>query len=370
LAQLSGWGGSVSSVENRMLAPAPSRPDSWVGLLEVPRLTDAWLRDHFVFRSYLVRANSRLRFALFHEAPTRRTVFGRHDRLFLSGHDAGQPYALIRGICGVGVSDADIAKAVEGVQFLLRSAGPDTVFVSVPTAPVLYTDDLPVWLARQCAGPPTAARVTAGMAANVVYPIAVLRAAMKQGSVIPRYNFHWSGRGARAAAAMISEQVLGLPRAVDIGMIEQTADSDLSGMVPGLTLRDTVVVPDNAAAGIDYCFARPACLPDLGDITSVVDDYSRTVSPRAGSRRLLLISDSYGSFIGPWFGAYFGEVRHISSNNFDRLSAEQMTRLCRSLFDDYRPDQVIFLYHDGAITFAPRRVALLLWPAPIVASTR
>jgi hypothetical protein len=101
-----------------------------------------------------------------------------------------------------------------------------------------------------------------------------------------------------------------------------------------------------------------------------VDDYSRTVSPRAGSRRLLLISDSYGAFIAPWFGAYFGEVRHISSNNFARLSMAQLSRLHRRLFDDYRPDQLIFLYHDGAITDAPRRIAELLWPTPAMASTR
>jgi hypothetical protein len=370
LVQLSGWDREVTFAENRVLAPALAWPKSWPELLEAPRRTDAWLRDHFAFRSYLLRANTRLRFALFHESPTRQTVFGRHDRLFLSGHDAGRPYSLVRAICGVGVSDTDIAKAAEGIDLLLRSAGHDAIFVAVPTAPVLYAKDLPAWLARQCDGTPTAARVTAGMGANVVYPIEALRSAMKQGTVIPRYNFHWSGRGARATAAMIAGQVLGLPRAIDIPMIEQTADSDLAGMTPGLILRDSVVLPDNLAAGIDYCFARPACLPDLGDIALAVDDYSRTVSPRAGSRRLLLISDSYGSFIAPWFGAYFGEVRHISSNNFDRLSTAQLMRLHRSLFDDYRPDQVIFLYHDGAITYAPRRTALLLWPVRSVASTR
>jgi hypothetical protein len=345
-------------------------PESWAALLEVPRQTDAWLRDHFAFRSHLVQANTSLRFSLFHESPTRQTLFGHHDRLFLSAHDADRPYSLILEICGLGVSDAEIVQAAHGIDMLLRFAGPDALFVAVPTAPVLYAADLPAWLARQCDRTPTAARVTARMPTNVVYPIEALRAAMKDGTVIPRYNFHWSGRGARAAAAMVAEQALGLERAVDIPMVEQTAESDLAQMTPGLELRDSVVVPDNAAAGIDCCFARPSCLPDLGDITSVVDDYSRTVSPRAGSRRLLLISDSYGAFIAPWFGAYFGEVRHISSNNFARLSMAQLSRLHRRLFDDYRPDQLIFLYHDGAITDAPRRIAELLWPTPAMASTR
>ncbi len=366
---LSGFGHGAPSAENRVLAPAPAWPQTWTALLDTPRQTDAWLRDHFAFRSYLVRANTRLRFALFHEPPTRQTVFGR-DRLFLTTHDARRPYSLIRAICGAGVSEAVTADASKAIEVLLRMAGHHALFVAVPTAPVLYRNELPGWLARQCEGPPTAARVTAGMRPDVVYPIAALRAAMRRGAVIPRYNFHWSGRGARAAAAMIAEQVLGLARAVEIPMIERTAASDLAGMTPGLNLQDTVTLPDNAAAGITFCFARPVCLPDLGDVTSVVDDYSRTVSPHAGSQRLLLISDSYGSFIAPWFGAYFGEVRHISTNNFDRLSAAQLRHVRQSLFDDYRPDQVIFLYHDGAITYAPARTAGLLWPNPTLASAR
>jgi hypothetical protein len=370
IAGLTGQDRSAPVAENRVLAPAPDWPDSAAGLLAVPQQIDAWLRDHFAFRPYFVRANTRLRFALFHESPTRQTLFGRHGRLFLSGHDAAHPYSLIRDICGVGVPNAEVARAADHIDALLRKAGPDALFLSVPSAPALYVSELPPWLARQCQAAPMAARVTAGRAPNVVYPIEALRAAMQDGAVVPRYNFHWSGRGARATAAMVAEQVLGLPRVVDIPGVATMADSDLAPMTPGLTLRDTVVVPDIAAGGIAYCYARPDCLPELGDITSVVDDYSRTVSPRAGSRRLLLISDSFGSFIAPWFGAYFGEVRHISSNNFDRLSAAQMARLKQSLFAGYQPDRVIFLYHDGAITYAPARIAGLLWPAPVVASAR
>jgi hypothetical protein len=371
VAALSGLNPDPASGENRVLAPAPDWPRSWQALSKAPGQADAWMRDHFAFRSAMVRANSQLRFALFHETPTRQTLFGHDGRLFLTAHDADHPYSLIKTICGVGVSAADITTAAEGIETLLRAAGPNAIFVAVPTAPTLYTSDLPDWLRRQCQTEPTAEQVVERTAsARAIYPVAALRAAMTSGPVIPRYNFHWSGRGARAVAAMVAKQVMGLKHAVDIPAIEQMADSDLARMVPGLTLQDTVMLPDTAAAGIDFCYARPECLPGLGDITAVVDDYSRTVSPRAGPGRLLLISDSYGSFIAPWLGAYFGEVRHISSNNFDRLSPAQRVRLMQSLFTDYRPDRIIFLYHDGAITYAPRRTAGQLWPTSVVASVR
>src|SRR5579864_1096779 len=94
-AQLMGLGGSGSSAENRMLAPAPDWPDSWAGWFALPRKMDAWLRDHFGCRVALVRANSRLRYALFHVAPTRQVLFGRGNRLFLSGPDESHPYSII-----------------------------------------------------------------------------------------------------------------------------------------------------------------------------------------------------------------------------------------------------------------------------------
>ena len=278
------------------------------------------------------------------------------------------------------MSAAQIDAAAAGVRALLRAAAtdaPGALFVAVPSAPVLYGEDLPDWLARQCTGRPTVERVMRrlggepALAARVIYPIEALRAAKQTGRAIPRYNFHWSGLGARAVAAMIAEQVLGLRRGVTIPAVQQMAASDLGNFVPGLNLSDRIIVPDYAAAGVEYCYAKPECLAELAPaVATTIGDYSRTVSPRAGSRRLLLLSNSYGSFIAPWFAAWFGEVRLISTNTIDRLTAGERASLRDILFRRYRPDNVIFLYHDGSVRTNPARVAALLWPAPAVASAR
>jgi hypothetical protein len=380
VAQVTGFDDRGSTAENRSLAPAPAWPDNWAGLLALPRQTDAWLRDHFGFRVALVRANSRIRYALFHEAPTRQVLFGKGNRLFLSGRDESHPYSVIAKICGIDGSDAEVEAAAAGVRTLLRAAdadAPGAVFVAVPSAPAIYAEDLPDWLARQCARPSSIERIVRrldadpALAARVIYPIDALIAAKQTGRVIPLYNFHWSGRGARVAAEVIAGQLPGSRRAIDIPTLEQLAPSDLSNMVPGLNLSDRVVVPDYAAASLVYCYARPECLPGLGaSVATVIGDYSRTLSPRSGSRRLLLLTDSYGSFIAPWFAAWFGEVRHISTNTIGLLSAAERATLRENLFRRYHPDSVIFLYHDGAVSDSPGRVAALLWPAPAVASAR
>jgi hypothetical protein len=73
-----------------------------------------------------------------------------------------------------------------------------------------------------------------------------------------------------------------------------------------------------------------------------------------------------GAFIAPCFG----EVRQISTSTVNRLSAGDRGTLREFLFHQYRPDDVIFLYHDGAVQRSPGQVAELLGAAPAVASTR
>jgi hypothetical protein len=377
-AQLTGYQGGGFTLENRALAPEPGWPHDRAELLALPHLTDAWLSDHFGFRETLVHANTRLRYALFHEAPTRRVLFGKRNRLFLSGTDETHPYSIITWLCGIDVTEGTLTATEAGIRTLLRASAadaPGALFVAIPSAPVLYAEDLPDWLAPHCQGPSPIARVIRRMdddpalAERVIYPIQALIAAKQTGRVIPRYNFHWSGRGARAVAAMIAEQMLLLNRDITIPIVEPVAASDLSNMVSGLDLRDRIVVPDYPATDLMYCYARPECMPELAPaIAATVADQSRIISPRAGSRRLLLLSDSYGVFIAPWFAAWFGEVRHLSTNAIGRLSADDRALLREFLFHKYRPDNVIFLYHDSAVANSPSLVAELLWPAPSVAS--
>src|SRR5262249_21500054 len=116
----------------------------------------AAISDAIPLRPILIRLNNRLRYVLFNELPTRQTFFGDGNRLFLASHDGSAPLSLIRAICGSGVSTEVVAQAAADIVELLSRAqelASRSVYVSIPTAPAVYTDELPERLQRQCAGP-------------------------------------------------------------------------------------------------------------------------------------------------------------------------------------------------------------------------
>ena len=76
-------------------------------------------------------------------------------------------------------------------------------------------------------------------------------------------------------------------------------------------------------------------------------------------------SDSFGAMSAGYFSAYFAEVAHFSVNYLERLSPEQMRTFRNYIFDAYRPDTIVLLFHDGAILYAPQRLERLLWQEPL-----
>ena len=76
-------------------------------------------------------------------------------------------------------------------------------------------------------------------------------------------------------------------------------------------------------------------------------DMTRVTSP-GSDKRLLLISDSFGVVIARWFPEYYGSVWHFAASYVERLSDEERARFVDLAFRQYAPDDVIFLFHDGA----------------------
>jgi hypothetical protein len=283
---------------------------------------------------------------------------------------------LIWSICGVHVTDRQISESAAAISHLLHDASrlaTRSYFAVIPTAPALYTEQLPAWLRRQCAGAKTAERILDKLkddqfaAVRTIYPFATLMAATKSGEVIPRYNFHWEAFGARAAARQIAESYFHLQRAIELPIVPSRQASDLSRFLPGLSLVQTELVSGESPADFQRCQARPECLPELGPSISLVGDYTRVSSSRPAPRKLLLLSDSYGASIAPWFGEYFSEVWHLSTNAMERLSAAQIAELRHTIFDKFAPDFVLFLYHDGAAIGGAERTDRILMSQPELA---
>ncbi len=79
----------------------------------------------------------------------------------------------------------------------------------------------------------------------------------------------------------------------------------------------------------------------------------------------MIISDSFGIKIAPWYARYYRQVEHMASNRVDLLSPQQMAELKTHLYRDPAGTGVLFLYHDGGAMYDTLRLGTeTMLPAP------
>jgi hypothetical protein len=341
--------------ENRTLAQRPALPHSWREWIELPASTDAYLNDHFGFRQTLVGWQNRLRFHVLHEADSSQITLGKDGVIFLNSHVAAQPLSMINFLCGKDVSQAmrdNLADQIAEFTQNSDSINPHSLLVFVPTKPILYPDKLPNWMREQCARhtatvPSVLAALNAKSVApaRVVYPFDFMSALKDRLLVYPKENFHWDGNGPQPVAEHIASQYFGIPRTSVLAMRDEVKPSDLQRFFPGIGLPISVSTPAYLDSGVSAC-AGGACFPELGGIAQKLGDVSRFQRANPRGPRLLLISDSFGAGIAGYFSESFGEVWHISINNFNSLSAAEIQKLRDEMYGKYQPDKVLYLFHD------------------------
>lgn len=100
-----------------------------------------------------------------------------------------------------------------------------------------------------------------------------------------------------------------------------------------------------------------SCFSEWASIASVISDLSRVRSPQVGDKKLLILSDSFGKEIVGWFAPYFGSIWHFSVSNLARLSADEREIFRQHIFTEYKPDIVLYVFHDGSVHYWPQLVA-------------
>jgi hypothetical protein len=358
--------------ERRVLAKAPHWPRSVADLLALPGRLTALADDRFGYRNELVWLDGRLRYRLFGEVDSDQVMFGRHGRLWLISHVRGKPFSLPDEVCGVGVDSAQIADAARTMARVLDGTGaprkgpglsgdpgtgalaPRSLFVAIPTAPVLYPEDLPRWLAARCRnGTPSAPAVRSALAAarpdlgaRMLYPLDTMLAVKQRGVAIAPGSFHWSGEAAKAVVEAIGAS-LALPKLRDIAARPEIGPADLSNFVPGVTLRGRVDVPDFAAAGVTACRSI-SCVPGFASLGDGLREAGHFRWSTGEGKKLVLVSDSFGARAAGYFCEYFSDVLYVNIE-YRRLDPERRARLREALFARFRPDVLVMLFHDGGV---------------------
>lgn len=348
----------VGDGENRKLAPVPERPSNAAELLAYPARIDAWINDHFGLRETLVRLNTRLRYRLLGQFPSPQVIAGHDGRVFMATYDPKAPaYSGLFSACGYQQDlTARLAGDVNQHFSRLLAQGVNARLLVVPSSPVVYSAQLPGWLARACAADKTPmSKLLASNALEAVvrgrvdYPLPLMQSAAADGDVFPRTFFHWGGYGPRVVSDWEVPRMH--PGAALKGTTfvseAQAKPSDIGHVFPGLRLGSTVEVMDLAKSGIDLCWG-PACYPELADVLAKFGESARYRNPAAPLGRLVMLSDSFGPPAWPWFARYYREVVAVNTNSMDVLKPEERARLRAFLFGN-REDEVLLLYHDVTV---------------------
>jgi hypothetical protein len=342
--------------ENRHLAPSPAWPRDWAGALALPAATDAWINDHFGLRDLLLLAHNRLRYRVFHEFPSVQVTHGRHGRMFLTSHNASSPpFSAVTSVCAGGQFKPGTPEYINRLFRDFHAMGLDPRLLIVPSGPVVMYEDLPRWLEARCASPATPfAELLAGdrldpaVRRATLYPLAQMREIKHRATLFPKNWFHWNGPGLDEVAQLTLPMwghPLGTP-APPFGIARRQGQSDVANLFEGIKLMAPMEEADFAAAGVSSCYGG-RCFPEFEEYAETLYDISRFRNPKAPKRRLVMLTDSFGSKISGWYARYYDEVEQVATNNVSQLSAGQIARLKAYLFRDRANMDLLILYHDG-----------------------
>ncbi|MBP1206774.1 hypothetical protein JOD97_004850 [Duganella sp. 1411] len=355
-ALVGAWRSGQHGGENRTMAALPAVPTDWAGALALPAKTDAWINDHFGFRDALLLAHNRLRYSVFDEFPSVQVTRGRHGRFFLTSHNASSPpFSAVTSVCRGGQFKPGTPEYINRLFRDFHAMGLDPRMLIVPSAPVVMYEDLPRWLEAGCASSATpftellaGDRLDPEVRRATLYPLAQMREIKQRATLFPKNWFHWNGPGLDEVAQLTLPMwghPLGTP-APAFPIARREGASDVANLFEGIGIMATMEEADFAAAGVASCYGG-RCFPEFEEYAETLYDISRFHNPKAPKRRLVMLTDSFGSKISGWYARYYDEVEQVATNNISQLSAGQIARLKAYLFRDRENMDLLILYHDG-----------------------
>lgn len=355
-------GAPATSGEQRKLAAAPSMPTGWREALALPAALDPWINDHFGWRIRMVEIYTRLRHDLFGRFPTNQVIGGRDGRIFLAAHNRageGEPYTAIALACGWQFRDGpEILAEVNHFSRLFDAAGIDAKLLIVPSAPIVYLEQLPAWQTERCTvdgAPAYQMLASPGLdpraRERVMFPLKEMRAIRGRDAMFPLTFFHWSGAGPRAVAGMTQERFWKRPAAggTPIPLVEKRVPSDVHFLFPGIEHDSVAGEPDFTGTTITSCYG-PDCFPGMKSIMEKLVVVGRFTNTAPGlAPRLVMITDSFGYAGAPWFSRYYNEVVYLSTNGLAQATPAEVEQLRSLLFRRGSKDEVLYLYHDATV---------------------
>ena len=334
--------------EKRQLAPVPGTPRSSAALAAFPGALDAYLSDHFGFRSLLVRLQARVSVLWLGVPPSPKVdvMVGRDGWLFFTG-DQSIPYIEGANPFTPAELEAWTTSLRERSRWLARR-GIRYLVVFAPGSPSIYPEHLPRWVRPAARG----TRLDQLMAAVRSHPeVAVLdlRPALlevkKLAVVYSPTDTHWNNLGGWAAyRAVMNRLSEWFPAAhvfpfatfgvawVTGGGGDLAMMADIQGMV---TERVAWLAPK---AGYR---ARPTHAPDYDALRPWPHGMEPVITERPGAQipRAVVFRDSFSMSLAPYLSEHFGRAVYLWIPEFEP-----------SVIERERPDLVIQEYAERLLS--------------------
>lgn len=346
LALLSGFAEETGLSEKRRLAPLPAVPDDLHSLERFPRGFEAYYRDHFGFRSLLVRNYNRI-FRRWLKISNSEVVVGKEGWLYLDTCAAEYRFADP-------FSERDVEdwrRNLEQRADFLERRGIDFVFAIVPNKDMIHPEYLPDSLqARR----PTSRKeqLIAALAGTRVEPVDLAPAAQeakrRAGRAFLATDTHWNELGAHAAY----EELLGAlaerhpalsPRPLSDFEVQwvRVEGGDLAGM---LALKDEVEeeIPKLVPRQPPRAVRVP--VPEYEDNTWLMPDRPHYAMETGDESlpRAVMFRDSFSIAMVPFLSEHFSRIVYIWS---DHLIGE--------IIEAEQPDIVIWEMAERKFVFRP-----------------
>jgi hypothetical protein len=345
--------------ENRSLAPIPKMPQSGGDILKFTKQLEPWMNDHFGFRASLILINNKIRHTLFNKFPTIQVIAGRNNRIFLSSHATYlAEYSAITIPCGATLTPPEkVAGQLNKLYESFRREDIDAKIMIVPSAPVIYPEELPVWLESRCKSAISPIELALGSSTmktatrEAIYFPKTEMIALKNGiSVFPKTWFHWAGAGPRQVAGLSVDFFWGISENAGhaLAEISKQSPSDISHLFPGVNLSSEIEYADFSQSKIAACIGVQ-CFPSINSIAEKLKEVAIYRNPEALQHRLIILSDSFGQFIAGWYSRYFKEVIHFSTNTLNQLDKAEIEQLKTYIKAEAKTAQLLLLYHDGSV---------------------
>lgn len=208
IGMMIGRSGNVVAVELRFPASLPGVPGSVDDIEAFPSRLDAYLDDHFGFRSELLSLNSRLHLAM-GVSSSPMFLVGKDGWLFHRTMDG--VLDQYRGIDRFSPGELDRwVRIMERNQRWLAARGVRLLIAIAPNKHAIYPENIPDWanvVNAKGRYEQILARLAKGSPLELVDLHTPLRNAKRENRVYHKFDGHWNDLGAHVAYAAIIERI-------------------------------------------------------------------------------------------------------------------------------------------------------------------